>query len=991
MVQIVAELPAGYRYAVVESRDQLGSGQEGEILVAGALEGAGGAAWFKIPEPESTRFLFIRLVNDDVPPQPQHEGPEYFSFNGEIPVHVIGVEQRAGHLLNRIAYGPTLDDLQKIDEMGITGYIDWQLHPDLIPENQFFVLNNGESELFEEYQPSRDTVLVPRFSTWSYRKGITAPPSDWMHPDFDDSGWEQGQAGFGYGDGDDNTVFRDMRQTDTNPDGYLTFAIRRKFALFSPDEISRLILRINFDDAFVAYLNGEEVARANVSGARPGHLTEADGNHEAGEFEEFDITDHRNVLVDGVNVIAIQLHNYRVTSSDATLVPELLIRESIDADPVQRISGIDELQQLIHVRGVYAPNQLQAILGEFWENHFTTDFDKVAAYFEDLENSDGSEAMSRQQARSEAAHEEFKEYQFFYEHALGRFEDLLMFSATSVPQLIYLDNVTNTRSGPNENYAREILELFAFGVDNRYTQSDIEELARCFTGWTVRKVWPQDLKQWPDSAVRPFTETNVSFRETPVIALGDAWRYVKGTLEPTPDAQGNPTTLWTRPGYNDARWATGRTSIGYGDGDDLTELADMRNNYSSVYLRRTFTLESPQELRDLVLAIDYDDGFVAYLNGTEIARSESMEMTGNPPPHDSFASRNHESRGNFETYPMALFADLIRFGAQPNVLAIQAHNVSLRSSDFSIHPKLVHRELEEGSIENGDPNGEWAFRFSPEDHDIDEKILFRDTEWEMVIPAGRTGIDGLKDAQDVIRMMAGHVSTREFICIKLINRFVSDDITLENYHDGTAPEPLVELLHQCMDVWTESDGMILEVMKVILDPERQSSPFWSRDFYRAKVKTPVEFINSTLRALNGRLIRPTLPDFNDKMGMHLFTRDDPNGWSEYGIDWISTSSLLERINFVQSFATNSDRSASWNYLTLLRLSGARTAEEIVRYLDGYLFQGTLGEENIQLLVHYAETDDNGEPLPLEPGNSDYASRVRELIGLVLSAPHWHYQ
>ena len=985
-----ASVAAGYDFAIVESREALDA-DEGTVLVAGALGGAGGMVNISLPEPETTSFLILKLIRGTSMPDARYSGGEYFNFDGVVNPNVIDVSDRGGHVLNRLAYGPSNDDLHDLEDIGLIEWINHQLNPELIPENRYYVLNPIENDLFSLYQPSLDQIIIPRFSEWKYRKGISATPLSWNTLDFDDSDWERGRAGFGYGDRDDNTVFRDMRRTDSNPDGYLTFAIRRKFAVFDPETSGQLLLRVSYDDAFVAYINGVEVARSNVSGARPNYLTEANANHEAGEFEEFDLSEFVRVLNDGVNVLAIQLHNFRITSSDATLIPELLFRQELDVDPVQRISGIDELQQLVHVRGVYAPNQLQTILGEFWENHFTTDFDKVADYFEDQENSDGSEAMSMRQARAEAAHEEFKEYEFFYRNALGRFEDLLMYSATSVPQLIYLDNVTNTKSGPNENYAREILELFAFGVDNRYTQRDIEELSRCFTGWTVRKVWPQDLKPYPASADEPFTETNVQFDETSKIALGNVWRFAKGTLEPTPDQNGNPTTRWARPGFDDSKWLQGRTGIGYADNDDRTVLSDMRRNYASVYLRKSFTLDSPEDLKDLVFATDYDDGYVAYINGVEIARSETMSMAGSPPAYNETASQNHEARGNYETVPVALYADAINFGGEENILAIQVHNVNPNSSDLSILPKLVWRKLREGSIENGDPNGEWAFRFDPDQHDITSKVLFEGKDWQMNIPAGRRGLDGLRDAQDVIRMMANHISTREFISIKLVNRFVSDEISLESFHEGTAPESLISLVHQCMDVWEKTGGSIKAVMEVILDPVNQVSPFWESANFRTKVKTPIEFINSSLRALNGRLSRAALPDYNDAMGMHLFTRDDPDGWSEYGFDWISTATLLERINFSQTLATNSNRNLTWNYLTLLRESGARTAEEIVRYFDTVYFQGTLGEDNIRLLIEYAETDENGDPSPLATGSTDYGPRVRELVGLILSTPHWHYQ
>ena len=70
-------------------------------------------------------------------------------------------------------------------------------------------------------------------------------------------------------------------------------------------------------------------------------------------------------------------------------------------------------------------------------------------------------------------------------HAMNTFSELLSASAHSPAMLVYLDNVTNTNQGPNENYARELLELHTLGVDGGYTEADVKEVARCFTGWTV--------------------------------------------------------------------------------------------------------------------------------------------------------------------------------------------------------------------------------------------------------------------------------------------------------------------------------------------------------------------------------------------------------------------------------------------------------------------------------------------------------------------------
>ncbi|MFC1601650.1 lamin tail domain-containing protein [Candidatus Sumerlaeota bacterium] len=162
------------------------------------------------------------------------------------------------------------------------------------------------------------------------------------------------------------------------------------------------------------------------------------------------------------------------------------------------------------------------------------------------------------------------------------------------------------------------------------------------------------------------------------IVEGDAWRYFKGQSEPSGGA-----LTWTQIGFNDSAWAEGPTGMGYGDGDDTTVLGDMMDNYWSVYLRKTFNVTDPGEVTSLTLSIDYDDGFIAYINGTEVARRQM----GNPGQFYAYnaAAGNHEA-GVAETINLASYISLLQSG--DNVIAIQAHNTTLDSSDFSIIPGL---------------------------------------------------------------------------------------------------------------------------------------------------------------------------------------------------------------------------------------------------------------------------------------------------------------
>ncbi len=990
-VVISAQVPAGYRHATLEGSDTVAL-PFSEALVAAGTSGAPGTATFRIPNLGLARFLRIRLGADTTVPPALYPADGHFSIEYTGNAGPLTADERTSHVLSRLTYGPTPDDLQSLQTTGVSAFIEQQLNPASIDESTNTELATREAALFEVHQPREDTRWISPGDTWRYFKGTQAPPSAWKDLGFNDATWAQGPSGFGYGDDDDATELADMFPAGASP-GYLTVFVRRTFAVTSPEDFDAIILSVDYDDGFVAYLNGVEVARANVAGNPPAFNTPASPGREAGTPEEFDLSSRRSLLRSGDNLLAIQLHNASLDSSDASLIPSLMGRKILPLPPQKRIRDIEALQQLIHVRGALARRQLQAVLAEFWENHFTTDFDKVSDYLADLRDSNARRALSEDQAALEAAQVEYLEYQFFHDNALGNFGDLLLFSATSPSQLIYLDNVLNVKGAANENYAREILELFGFGVDNRYTQEDIEQLAKCFTGWTVRKVWADQKPVYPASARTPPTGPNVQFQDTPVVDLGPGWKYAKGTQEPSPAAGGGASTAWTEPGFNDAGWLTGSTGIGFGDNDDATVLSDMRNSYVSVYLRREFTLAGPEELAGLLLSVDYDDGFVAYLNGTEIARSETMGGTGTPPPFNRPASGSHEAGGTAETYGLQSFASLFKFAPEKNVLAIQAHNIQASSSDLSILPKVIHRQLLPGSIENSDPNGDWTFRFNPDRHDTAAKTIFKGTPYQINVPAGRTGIDGLKDAVDIIDGFVNHPSTAEFICLKLINKFVSDEISLRSYHDGTAPEDLRRLLDDAVKAWnsTQPAGNIRTVLRAIFDTSKQDNPFWARHHFRAKVKTPVEFINSSLRSLRATIGGTSLPSSNDLLGMHLFTRDDPDGWSEIGHDWIDTGTLLERIQFAQALPAERLTGIKWDAVAWAQANNITSAESAVEYFNRLLFHGSLPAASKQVLVDFANTDVAGNPLPFLPTRTDFATRLRELVGMIFSMPQWHFQ
>ncbi len=164
-----------------------------------------------------------------------------------------------------------------------------------------------------------------------------------------------------------------------------------------------------------------------------------------------------------------------------------------------------------------------------------------------------------------------------------------------------------------------------------------------------------------------------------LVARGDAWRYFRGTAEPS-----GGTLDWAASAFDDSAWDSGPSGIGYGDGDDATVLADMLNGYTTVYARRPFTVADPSIIEALELAVDYDDGFIAFLNGVEIARSNAGSA-GTYPPATGIATASREA-GAPQVFDVPGVSSILVPGE--NVLAVVGLNATIDSTDFSLIPEL---------------------------------------------------------------------------------------------------------------------------------------------------------------------------------------------------------------------------------------------------------------------------------------------------------------
>jgi uncharacterized protein (DUF1800 family) len=146
---------------------------------------------------------------------------------------------------------------------------------------------------------------------------------------------------------------------------------------------------------------------------------------------------------------------------------------------------------------------------------------------------------------------------------------------------------------------------------------------------------------------------------------------------------------------------------------------------------------------------------------------------------------------------------------------------------------------------------------------------------------------GEKEGEEMLDVLAHHPSTAKFISRKLAMRFVSDN-----------PPPA--LVDRMADTFLKKDGDIREVLRTMF----QSPELWAADAYRAKMKTPFEFVASAARA-SGADIQNALPLVNtlNRMGMPLYAMQPPTGYSMKAEAWVNSSALLNRMNFALQLAS----------------------------------------------------------------------------------------
>ena len=254
------------------------------------------------------------------------------------------------------------------------------------------------------------------------------------------------------------------------------------------------------------------------------------------------------------------------------------------------------------------------------------------------------------------------------------------------------------------------------------------------------------------------------------------------------------------------------------------------------------------------------------------------------------------------------------------------------------------------------PNLGGGFTFEERTHEPGDKTVL----------GHRIKPKGEKEGFEVLHILAHHPSTAKFVCTKLAVRFVSDD----------PPQALVDRMAQ---TFLRKDGNIREVLKTMLD----SPEFWAPDAYRAKVKTPLEFVVSAVRA-SGAEVTDAMPIAHQlqNMGMPLYAAQPPTGYSMKADAWVNSSALLGRMNFALALTSGKVKGVQ---VDSEKLSGRNDPEQALAALETALLSGDVSQQTNDVIaarlqdskISRRKLDD-----PARPPN------INLIAGLLLGSPEF---
>jgi uncharacterized protein (DUF1800 family) len=402
----------------------------------------------------------------------------------------LSPDQKIEQAINRLTFGATPGELEQVRALGVERWIELQLNPERIPENP--VLERRLQPL-ETIRMETGEILSKYFP--QFPPGTPRPVNlnDLLPP-------EQMR-----------TVFSGTAEERRKAILALDPDTRMKVVAMVPDNVLEGSPDLKKEQTEARQKQQEE-QRMEMRRLRPplSDLLE----REQIEIAQHGTAEQRSELFASLDADTLRKVAAVLPADVAAATPGLRRMGQMSRQPQQVV--LDDLREAKLYRAIYSNRQLQEILVDFWFNHFNV-FEGKGVRFSAVLASYERDAIRP--------------------HILGKFRDLLLATARHPAMLYYLDNwesmsadvfdagpfapaafmngaalrpafarppfLARQAHGLNENYGRELLELHTIGVDGGYTQQDVINVARCFTGWTIR-----DGKQKPEFAFASYMHDN---------------------------------------------------------------------------------------------------------------------------------------------------------------------------------------------------------------------------------------------------------------------------------------------------------------------------------------------------------------------------------------------------------------------------------------------------------------------------------------------------
>jgi uncharacterized protein (DUF1800 family) len=385
-------------------------------------------------------------------------------------VHPLTEEERASQALNRLTFGPRPGDLQRIEAIGVKKWVDMQLNPEQIDDS----LLEARLQSFPAMRLSQQD-LVRAFPTAAMIRAVAdgkAPlPGDRV-----ERAIYQNQV----------FAYEEKRQKQAQE------ATQPTAAAGTSTQAPPVLADNNQENAKAA---ASESMMADAMALEDVASSPSITVHEQKLYADLASTQIVNLSPDQRLERLVSMKPGQIRGFTKSLTPEERVQLTAGMTPQQKETVIALMNPTLLVAGellqtrlltdIYSQRQLQAVMTDFWLNHFNVYLKKgpfAPWYLVDYQQN------------------------VIAPRAMGRFEDLLVATAKSPAMLFYLDNhssigphslaaqraqanpaAKNRDPGLNENYARELMELHTLGVDGGYTQKDVTEVAKVFTGWTIEE------------------------------------------------------------------------------------------------------------------------------------------------------------------------------------------------------------------------------------------------------------------------------------------------------------------------------------------------------------------------------------------------------------------------------------------------------------------------------------------------------------------------